>query len=44
MQFKKNRAILAVVVAAAMDLAEQFPGKNIVAVIPDSGERYLSVW
>ena len=31
-------------VAAALDLSEQFPNKQIVTVIPDSGERYLSVW
>ncbi len=31
-------------VAAAIDLSKQYPDKKIVAVIPDSGERYLSVW
>ena len=31
-------------VAAAEDLALQYPDKQIVTVIPDSGERYLSVW
>ena len=31
-------------VAAAIDLSKQYPDKNIVAIIPDTGERYLSVW
>lgn len=31
-------------VCAAKELAEKFPEKLIVAIIPDSGERYLSVW
>ena len=31
-------------VAAASDLSEQYPDKIIVAIIPDTGERYLSVW
>lgn len=31
-------------VSAAIDLSKQYPDKNIVAVIPDTGERYLSVW
>ncbi len=31
-------------VCAAKELAEKYPGKNIVAIIPDNGERYLSVW
>ena len=30
--------------AAAKDLSKQYPDKNIVAIIPDTGERYLSVW
>ena len=30
--------------AAAKDLAKQYSDKLIVAVIPDTGERYLSVW
>lgn len=31
-------------VAAAIDLSKQYPDKIIVTVIPDTGERYLSVW
>lgn len=31
-------------VAAAVDLSKQYPDKLIVTVIPDTGERYLSVW
>ena len=31
-------------VCAAKELAEKFPKKHIVAIIPDNGERYLSVW
>ncbi len=31
-------------VAAAIDLSAQYPDKIIVTVIPDTGERYLSVW
>lgn len=31
-------------VFAAKTLAEKFPNKLIVAIIPDSGERYLSIW
>lgn len=31
-------------VVAAIDLSRQYPDKNIVTVIPDTGERYLSVW
>ena len=31
-------------VCAARELAEKYPNKLIVAIIPDSGERYLSVW
>lgn len=31
-------------VCAALELAERYPEKRIVAIIPDSGERYLSVW
>ncbi len=31
-------------VAAATDLLKQYPNQNIVTVIPDTGERYLSVW
>ena len=30
--------------SAAIDLSKQYPDKKIVTVIPDSGERYLSVW
>lgn len=30
--------------AAAKDLEKQFPSKLIVAIIPDTGERYLSVF
>ncbi len=29
---------------AAKELAKNFPNKDIVAIIPDGGERYLSVW
>ncbi|MCQ2744297.1 MAG: pyridoxal-phosphate dependent enzyme [bacterium] len=29
---------------AAKELAKKFPNKDIVAIIPDGGERYLSVW
>ena len=31
-------------ICAALDLAKQYPDKLIVALIPDTGERYLSVW
>ncbi len=31
-------------VLAAEELAQKYPAKLIVAIIPDSGERYLSVW
>ena len=31
-------------VFAAKTLAKKYPYKTIVAIIPDSGERYLSVW
>lgn len=31
-------------VAAAIDLSKQYSDKIIVTVIPDTGERYLSVW
>lgn len=31
-------------VCAARELAEKYPEKQIVTIIPDSGERYLSVW
>jgi len=31
-------------VAAAENLSKQFPDKVITTVIPDTGERYLSVW
>lgn len=31
-------------VCAARKLAKQYPDKLIVAIIPDNGERYLSVW
>ena len=31
-------------VCAAKVLAEKYPDRLVVAVIPDSGERYLSVW
>lgn len=30
-------------VASALDLAKEYPGKIIVTVLPDNGERYLSV-
>ena len=30
--------------AAAKQLQEKYPNKQIVAIIPDSGERYLSIW
>ena len=30
--------------AAAKNLAKQYPDKLIVAIIPDTGERYLSIW
>ena len=26
------------------ELTKKYPDKLIVAIIPDSGERYLSVW
>lgn len=29
---------------AAKELAEKYPAKLIVAIVPDTGERYLSVW
>ena len=31
-------------VLAAEELAQKYPAKLIVSIIPDSGERYLSVW
>ena len=31
-------------VCAAQELTKKYPDKLIVAIIPDSGERYLSVW
>ena len=31
-------------VAAALELSPKYPDKLIIAIIPDSGERYLSVW
>lgn len=31
-------------VVAARELAKKYPDKLIVAIIPDTGERYLSVW
>ena len=31
-------------VCASKVLAEKYPNKLIVAIIPDSGERYLSIW
>ncbi len=31
-------------VYGAKQLSEKYPDKKIVAIIPDSGERYLSVW
>lgn len=31
-------------VVAAENLSKEFPNKKIVTVIPDTGERYLSVW
>lgn len=31
-------------VCAAEELAQKYPEKLIVAIIPDTGERYLSVW
>ena len=31
-------------VCAAKVLAEKYPERLVVAIIPDSGERYLSVW
>ena len=31
-------------VCAAKELAQKYPEKLIVAIIPDDGERYLSVW
>lgn len=31
-------------VVAAENLSKEFPDKKIVTVIPDTGERYLSVW
>ena len=31
-------------VLAAEELAQKYPDKLIIAIIPDSGERYLSVW
>ena len=31
-------------VLAAEELAQKYPDKLIIALIPDSGERYLSVW
>ena len=30
--------------AAAKQLAQKYPDKLIVSIVPDSGERYLSVW
>ncbi len=30
--------------AAAKQLQEKYPNKQIVAIIPDCGERYLSIW
>lgn len=31
-------------VCAAEELAQKYPEKLIVAIIPDTGERYLSIW
>lgn len=31
-------------VCAALELAQKYPEKLIVAIIPDTGERYLSTW
>jgi len=30
--------------SAAISLSKQYPDKSIIAIIPDSGDRYLSVW
>lgn len=31
-------------VCAAFELAQKYPDKLIVAIVPDGGERYLSIW
>ena len=31
-------------VVAAEELSKEYPDKKIIAIIPDKGERYLSVW
>ena len=30
--------------AAAKQLAEKYPERLVVSIVPDSGERYLSIW